>query len=191
MSGPSMLLLGGREDLLDLGQQLFEREGLADVVDRPLLQPLHPVLGLGSRRQHRDRDVRGLLVDAQQLQHLPAVHLRHHDVEQHQVRPLDLGLGQRLVPAARRDDVVALLAQHQLEKMQYVGLVVDDEYLLLVRQGPQGYPGWEGSNASSRVLAGSQKRKVVPLPRPLSTLMLAPWASRMLRTIDSPSPTPP
>src|SRR5215213_8113734 len=34
------------EDDFDLPQQLLQREGLADVVDGPLLQSLHAVLGL-------------------------------------------------------------------------------------------------------------------------------------------------
>src|SRR4029453_3989141 len=86
------------EDGLDLAEQLLQREGLADVVDRPFLQALHAVLGLRARGKHGHRDVRRLVVHAQQLQDLPPVHLRHHDVEEHEVRLLDLGRGQGLVP---------------------------------------------------------------------------------------------
>src|SRR5439155_25886381 len=98
---------------LDLDEQVLEGERLADVVDRPFLQPLDAVLGLGPGGQHRHRDVRRLLVHPEQLQDLPPVHLRHHDVEQDQVRLLELGLGEGLVAAGGGGDVVSLLPEHQ------------------------------------------------------------------------------
>src|SRR6185503_8572944 len=50
------------EDGLDLAEQLLQGEGLADVVDRPFLQALHAVLGLGAGGEHGHRDVRRLVV---------------------------------------------------------------------------------------------------------------------------------
>src|SRR4029079_7010628 len=101
------------EDGLDPAQQLLQREGLADVVDRPFLQALHAVLRLRARGEHGHRDVRRLVVHAQELQHFPPIHLRHQDVEEHEVGFLDLGRGQGVVPVGRGRDVVALLLEDQ------------------------------------------------------------------------------
>ena len=92
---------------------------------------LVPGLGPGGHDHHRD--VGALLVEAQQPQGLPTVHLLHHDVEQDQVRTLDVGLDQAVGTVGRGHHLVAALLQHQLQKVEHVGLVVDGENRLLAQ----------------------------------------------------------
>ena len=63
-----------------------------------------------------------------QLAHdLDAVEVGHDDVEQDDVRADLLGLGQRLLAAARGDDAEALLAEGDRHELGDPGLVVGDE----------------------------------------------------------------
>ena len=76
----------------------------------------------------RDHDDRRHLDDmTQPLQHLEAVHARHLDVEEHQVRRFALGLRNALFAGRRRQDVVALVLEDHLQRVADRGFVVDDE----------------------------------------------------------------
>jgi len=65
------------------GQQLGEREGLAQVIVRAELQAPDAVVDLIARREEQDRRVLARRADA--AQDLPAVHLRKHHVEHDEV----------------------------------------------------------------------------------------------------------
>src|SRR5438477_553754 len=169
-----------REDVLDLAQQLLQGKGLADVVDRPFLQALHAVLGLRARGEHGHRDVRRLLVHAQELQDLPSVHLRHHDVEEDEVRLLDLRGGEGLLPAGRGHDLVTLLLEHELEEVQDVVLVVHDQDLLLhtlARPSAACSPRWRRTSAMrARRSKGLLMYRFAPRARPRRASVSSPRA---------------
>src|SRR5438045_4041430 len=59
--------------------------------------------------------------------HLDAVELRHHDVEQNEVRLSRAGGRQRLLAVARHDDVVAIVPQTRLEHANVGRCVVGDQ----------------------------------------------------------------
>jgi hypothetical protein len=78
-------------------------------------------------------------------QGLEAVHAGHHQVEQHDVGVQRLGLLDAS-PAVRgfADDLEVLdLAQHQLDQLPELGVVVDDQDADAAISGPLG-PGWPG-----------------------------------------------
>jgi hypothetical protein len=56
-----------------------------------------------------------------------AVGLRHHHVEQHEVRARRKGKIERGLAVRRRDDVVAMRVENGFEQAHVLGNVVDDE----------------------------------------------------------------
>ena len=103
-------------------------ERLRHVPDRPELVPVEVVGRLGARRQEDDRErVRGRI--AQELVgNLPAVELRHHHVEEHEVGLRPTRELERLLAVARLDRVHALEPQVHTTEQADRGLVVDDEH---------------------------------------------------------------
>src|SRR5690606_12746834 len=85
-------------------------------------------LELRERRDHGPRDVAPGLVRLQPLEHLEAVQLRHHDVEEHEIeRPRGDAL-KRLASVGRLLEVAVTLApQPAAERVAVVGIVVDDQ----------------------------------------------------------------
>src|SRR5207302_2366137 len=61
---------------------------------------------------------------------LPAVHLRHHDVGDDQVRLLDESLVEGFLAVERGDGLVALVLQEGADDVDDVLVVVDDQHLL-------------------------------------------------------------
>ena len=115
------------EQRANAGEELVVVERLRDEVVRAGLDRLR-LLGPLARRQHDHRQHGRVLARSELPADLEAVELRHHDVEQHEVRarrPCDL---ERLPAVARRDDLVATRHQHGLEEPDVLGDVVGDEY---------------------------------------------------------------
>jgi hypothetical protein len=97
----------------------------------------HEVVGAGldrrelllfaARGDHHDRqEARGLVV-AEPPADLVAVHLRHHDIEQHEVDVAPAGERKRLCAGARADHFMAARREHGLEQADVLRQVVDDE----------------------------------------------------------------
>src|SRR5204863_9496796 len=77
--------------------------------------------------EENDRDVPGLGARLDGLADFVSVELRHHDVEHDQVGLLGLELLQRLLAVQRRDHLVALHAQTEVQDVDDVDLIVDHE----------------------------------------------------------------
>ena len=103
----------------------FER--LDDVVVRTHLQTGNAVRGLAFGRQHDDRHIT-LRTDLPADR--PAVHHRHHHVEQQHVRLVGLPLFDALHAVFRLKHRVAFALQIQAQQLTDVGLVLYDQYLL-------------------------------------------------------------
>ena len=95
-------------------------------LDRSLL------LGADARRDHDHREHRGLLIRAQPAADGVSVEVRHHDVEEDEIRFLGLGCFERGSPIRSGDDVVAACAEHRLQQAHVLRDVVDDEDSRLV-----------------------------------------------------------
>jgi hypothetical protein len=128
------------EQRLDAGQELGLVDGLAQEVVGARLDPLHTLLGGIERRHHDDRQHRrcGVLPDL--AADVVAAHPRHHDVEQHDPRPVFLDLGERLGAVRGGDDVVSLDRQEVGEQLHVDGHVVDHQDLLGHASLPRGVP---------------------------------------------------
>ena len=107
------------------GDHLGEGEGLGDVVVATDGQTGQFVLEgvLGREEQHRHPDT----VGAQATGHLEPVEVGQHDVEDHQVRRVLLGLGQRLAARRRLVHGEPLVTQRGGHRIDDRRLIVDDE----------------------------------------------------------------
>ena len=92
---------------VDARQQLAEVERLDQVVVGAELEPLDAVAGLVARAEDDDAAV---LVAGDGAAHLPAVHARHHQVDDHQVRLELVDRAQPGVPVGGDLHLVALVA---------------------------------------------------------------------------------
>ena len=100
-------------------------ERLGDVVVGPQVQAFRFVGGRALRREQDDRD-RPLLAEV--AHDLDAVEVRHHDVEQDDVRADILGLLERLFAAVGGDDAETLFAEGDRDELRDARLVVRDEH---------------------------------------------------------------
>ena len=89
-------------------------ERLCDEVVRTGLDRLRP-LRPGARREHDHRQHGRLLTLAEPPADRVAVHLRHHDIEEHEVGIRRLDELESGATVLRRDDVVAAGAENGLE----------------------------------------------------------------------------
>ena len=78
-------------------------------------------------RDHDDGDVAGRGVRLQLVEHLPAVPLRHHDVERDGERPEFPRFLEALVAAEGPDHPISRLGEVLLEEVDHVRVVVDGE----------------------------------------------------------------
>ena len=85
-------------------------------------------------RDHDHRDMPQLLVGLELLEHLVAVQLRHHDVQQDEIEPLGAEAVQRLPSVYGGGNVgVALPLEPAGERVAVVFVVVDDEECVIRR----------------------------------------------------------
>ena len=89
-------------------------------------------LGADARRDHDHREHRGLVVRAKPPADGVSVDVRHHDVEENEIRFLGFGGFERGSPIRGGDDVVCTCGEHGLEQMHVLGNVVHDEDSCLV-----------------------------------------------------------
>src|SRR5439155_3417813 len=110
---------------------------LADEALRTTLYRFVPCIELAAEHDHRDRaDTVPLLHTSQ---HLPAVDLRHHHVEQDQVRRLILECGQPVLRVRRLADGIALHLEVDPHDFADLRVVVDEQHERAARRlsGPR------------------------------------------------------
>ena len=101
---------GAAQNRLDPGDNFLGLKRLDHIIVRAQLQTEHLVKGLPLRRDHNNRGV-GTLADF--TADLPAVQLRHHDIQQHKVGGLGGKLFHRLLSVMRNDNGIPLFFQIQ------------------------------------------------------------------------------
>ena len=112
------------EHRLDPRKHLFHLEGLRDVIVRALLQAGDLIGRLALGRQHDDGRL-AVLPDG--AEHAPAVHTRHHHVQQHQIGP-QLAIEVDALCAVGGDRrLIALFFQIQPQQICDIIVVLDDE----------------------------------------------------------------
>src|SRR5215217_8563021 len=108
-------------------QQVVQLEGLGQVADSANVLGLAAHVAVRAEDDERDgRDGRRLLAHA--LGELPAVHHRHHQVQQDELRRVRLQLVQRLLAVAGAADLEALGLQDLRERFEDVRVIIDDEH---------------------------------------------------------------
>ena len=110
---------------LDGDLELVDGEGLGKVVERAFLHRRHRRLDARERRDH-DHGQGGVDV-VRPPQQLDAVHSRHLEVGQQQVRGIGLDERQRAMGIRRRQASMAGAPQDARAVLDHVGLVVDDD----------------------------------------------------------------
>ena len=111
----------------DAGHHFVRAERLGDVVVGAELEPDDAIGFLGLRRQHDDRDRRGVGVGPDRAAQLQAVEPGQHQVEHHQVGRVALDLRHDVAPGRDQRRQEAGLAQVVLEQAADIGIVFGDE----------------------------------------------------------------
>ena len=106
-------------------------EGLGQVVVRADVQTFDSIRDLAPHREHDDRDVARLFVQLEPATHREAVHVAHHDVEQHEVRRGQARLLEPFGTRAHPVDLVAERAERITQALALGDAVFDDEDLRL------------------------------------------------------------
>jgi len=157
--------------------ELREVDRLRDVIVRARLESLDLVLGRVERRLHDDRNERQRFVRLDPAGDFDTVDLRHHDVEQDQVRRGRIDLVQRLRAVAGRFRPVPPRFEPRPQQLDIVLVIVDDQ----------------DAGGRLRVTRGfhhSSRESVAPRPQRLAARM----ASRDIHRSPPPSlsrdPTP-
>ncbi len=120
------LVSGAAQDGMHPGDHLGQREGLRHVVVAADGEAGQLVLQGVARRQEEDRHPQP--VRTQPPGDLESVEVGQHDVEDHEVRRILLGLRQGLAPGHRFVDREALVAQRRRHRIDDRGFVVDHQH---------------------------------------------------------------
>ena len=112
---------------LDAGVQFLHLERLGDVIHPAGGERLHLVQLLGEGADEDDRDPLERVVGLEVFAHLVAVHLRHVDVQQDQVRGVAPGRQQRQLAAGDGADLVPAVLEHAGQHLEVGGGVVHDQ----------------------------------------------------------------
>jgi len=201
---------------LHAGQQLGQAEGLGDVVFGAQLEA-HDLVHLGaSGAEHHDQGV--VLVLAQAPQHLEAVHLGQHDVEDDQAELFFASQRQAQVAVVGQGDLVALGREVHFEAHGDALVILDDQDTrrgglatgrgdhgevlaqgrAVLNHGASGGCIHPGARAEGLVVQGtreawergSRRVKVEPRPGSLSSSIEPPWARTTWATMARPRPEP-
>src|SRR6185312_8545966 len=117
---------------LDAREQLGKGEGLGEIIVRPALQPLHPLVGRAERRKDNDRRVDA--GRANSAQHRETVHSGKHPVE-HDRRVMAIGRMEEPIASVAGDvDDIAVLLEALGDIIRRGRIIFDDEDFL--RHGP-------------------------------------------------------
>ena len=122
---------GGGDATVDAGQQALDGEpGLGDHLTHVQIAQAVELAALGDAGQHDHRQAAEAVPAADGPQERQAVHLRHHQVEHHQVRRRVAGglqCFQRLHPVGRAGGLVAFIPQQPCQGFAGRWVVVHDE----------------------------------------------------------------
>jgi hypothetical protein len=154
--------------------QLGEVDRFGDVVVGAGVQPFDLVFGRVERGLHDDRNERQRRIGLHTLRHFDAVHLGHHDVEQHEVGRRFFDLFQRFRSVAGAVGGVAPRLETGAQQLDVVLMIVDD-------QDPRGFRLRRFTRRFHRFFRGS-----VELP---PRLRAARTASQGSRRTPLPSPS--
>ncbi len=142
--------LGGRSQLgAHPCDELGEREGLHEVVDRPRIKAHHAILDLAARAQHDHRQAR--LLPAHRRHDLEAPTAREHQIEHDRIEATPQRQALAVDAVERHLDTEALRLKAPANK-------VDDPRLILDEQN--GCPPAKGGRLSG---LGNQRRPLPPL----------------------------
>ena len=166
-------------------QELGDRQRLLDEIEGAEAGRLDRGLDRAVPGQHDDRAAQRVLL-VPLAQQRDAVHVRHPDVEQHEVRLLARGGAARGGGVGRDLDLVAFLGQDFRQQATDVGLVVDHQD----SRRTHAFSLLASVRRASRAVAGNVMRTRAPPCGALSTSTCPPCSSTMRRTIASPSPVP-
>ena len=112
---------------LDARVQFFHLERLGEVIHPADGEGLHLVQLLGEGADEDDGDPLELVVGLEVFAHLVAVHLRHVDVQQDQVRGIAPRRQQRQLAAGDRADLIPAVLEHAGQHLEIGGGVVHDQ----------------------------------------------------------------
>jgi hypothetical protein len=126
------LQVANRQVRPDSGEHFFALERLVDEVNRAELEPSHFLASLGERGQENDRAIASARIRLQAGAGFEAVHVRHHDVEQDQVRRRPLRDGDRVLAAPGGEQPVAVALERLVEHLKIRRVVVDQQNLRCV-----------------------------------------------------------
>jgi hypothetical protein len=169
-------------------------ERLLHVVVRADLEAAGDVGLLHPRGQQDDRHPARPFVLAQPRRDLVPVELRHHHVEDGQVRsPLD-GEPERVAAVVGGNHVVAGALEPERDEGEDVRIVVGDEderlAVLPFRRGAHIATSWASGSCVWGRWTGSDTLNVVPTSTSLLTAIAPPCASTIAFEIARPSPVP-
>ena len=123
--GPAWSLLGAAQQRAQPGEQLFEVEGLDEVVVGSRVEARDAVGDRVARGENQDGYV--VAVRAQSAAGLEATDARHHHVEHQRVGPLGAQPIERLTTVGSHVDVVAVEGQRAAQRLAHGPVVVDHE----------------------------------------------------------------
>ncbi len=109
------------------GQYLFQLKGLSDIIYTPDGEGLDLVLSRIQGTDEDDWNVVCVFIRLQLLADLIAVHFRHSDVQQNQIRGSRPGCGEGHLSTDHGANFVSTLSQHVGQKAQVGGCVVNDQ----------------------------------------------------------------
>src|SRR5581483_12341997 len=124
----------GLQGLLGPLDQALGVERLGQVLEDALVPAAHLVFLTGAGREDHHRDAGGGRVVLELVEHLPPVHPRHHEVEEHEVGPLGPRLLQRLHPVRCLEHLEAPQLEIHATQDADAFLVVDYEYASVSHQ---------------------------------------------------------
>ena len=126
-----------------LGFKNDEVDRLGQVIVSTCVESFHEVLVTVECRQENDRcpSVACHAFDAASC--FEAVHYRHHDVEQDEVRGIGFEFANSFFPIFGRNDVVSELLQEYLEDVQVGSIVINRQHLHFGHRGIHGRKGRE------------------------------------------------
>src|SRR5262249_39755174 len=117
-----------RDDRLRLLDELLEIERLPDEAARAARSRLPPGLLVHLAAEHEDGDRAGAVLLLDPAEHLPAVDVRHHHVEEDELGLATLDRSEALVRARRLLHLVALPLELEPDELAHPLVVVDEEH---------------------------------------------------------------
>ena len=109
---------------LDTSQHFLHFKGLGDIIIRAGPQAADLVVGLALGGEHDDG---GLALSPDGLTYCPAIHHRHHDIQQHQIRANGMELAQTGTAVKSHGDGIAFLFQIHLQQFCNIMIIFHNQ----------------------------------------------------------------